>query len=62
MEPVPTASFSAVLVGLSITCMLFGLAWSSFLIFFGGGLLLISLGRMALELRAERESERRVRQ
>ena len=35
-------------------CALFGLAWAKFLLYFGIALIVISLGRLALELRAER--------
>jgi uncharacterized iron-regulated membrane protein len=63
-EPVasPTASLAAVVAGLSIACMLFGTVWATFLIYFGGGMLLLSLGRLTLELRAERASRRRAAQ
>jgi formate hydrogenlyase subunit 3/multisubunit Na+/H+ antiporter MnhD subunit len=57
-EGVPSASLSAALIGLSAACILFGVAWSKFLIYFGAGVLLLSAGRMALELRAERETHR----
>jgi hypothetical protein len=60
-EALPEASVAAVLVGLSIACILFGLVWSEFLIYFGAGVLVLSLGRVALELRTERESVRRLR-
>lgn len=60
-EALPQASLAAVLVGLSIACILFGLVWSGFLIYFGAGVLVLSLGRVALELRTERESVRRLR-
>jgi hypothetical protein len=57
-EALPEASLAAVLVGLSIACILFGIVWSGFLIDFGAGVLVLSIGRLALELRAERESVR----
>ncbi|HEY1511863.1 MAG TPA: hypothetical protein VGF93_22850 [Solirubrobacteraceae bacterium] len=57
-ETVPEASLAAVLAGLSIGCILFGIVWAGFLIYFGAGVLVLSLGRLALELRAERESRR----
>lgn len=60
-EAVPRASLAAVLVALSIACILFGLAWAKFLVFFGAGLLVVSLGRLALELHAERAAVRRAR-
>ena len=60
-EAVPRLSLSAVLVGLSMGCLVFGIAWSKFLVYFGAGLLLASLGRMALEVRAERRSREALR-
>jgi hypothetical protein len=58
IEDVPQASVSAVAIGLSIGCALFGLAWAKFLLYFGIGLLVVSLGRLALELRAEHATRR----
>jgi hypothetical protein len=62
-EAVPQVSLGAVLAGLAIACILFGLAWANFLVYFGAGLLLVSLGRVAVEVRSERmtrrEAERR---
>jgi uncharacterized membrane protein len=57
-ESVPQASLAAVGIGLSVGCALFGLAWARFLLDFGIALFVISLGRLALELRAERASRR----
>jgi hypothetical protein len=59
-EAIPDASFSALLIGLSVACILFGVVWSTFLVYFGAGMLLLSLGRMGLELRAERDTRRRI--
>jgi hypothetical protein len=58
-ESVPQASASAVLVGLSVGCALFGLAWAKFLLDFGIAMLVVSLARLAIETRAERASRRR---
>jgi uncharacterized iron-regulated membrane protein len=58
VEPVPQGSLAAVLIGLSLGSILFGLAWAKFLVFFGFGLLVLSLGRLVLEVRAERASRR----
>ena len=41
-------------------CILFGIVWAGFLIYFGAGVLVLSLGRLALELRAQRKSRREV--
>ncbi|MFZ0383224.1 MAG: hypothetical protein WAL38_35725 [Solirubrobacteraceae bacterium] len=57
-ESVPQASLAAVGIGVSVGCALFGLAWAKFLLDFGIALFVISLGRLALELRAERASRR----
>ena len=57
-ESVPHASLAALGIGISAGCALFGLAWAKFLLYFGIGLFLVSLGRLALELRAERASRR----
>ena len=49
----PGGELRRVLVGLSIACIVFGLVWAGFLIYFGAGVLALSLGRLVLELRAE---------
>jgi uncharacterized membrane protein HdeD (DUF308 family) len=58
-EPLPVASLASVVAGLSIGMILFGLAWSRFLVYFGVAVLLTALGRLAVELRAERVSRER---
>ena len=55
-----TICYLSVLVGLSAGCILFGLVWSMFLVLFGAGMLLVSLARLGLELRAERRARRRL--
>jgi hypothetical protein len=60
-EAVPDGSLAAVIAGLSIACILFGVVWAKFLVFFGAGMLVLSLGRVAIELRSQRESRRRYR-
>jgi hypothetical protein len=57
-EAVPQASVAAVAIGLSVGCALFGLAWSKFLLYFGIGTLVASLGRLAVELHSERTTRR----
>jgi len=57
-ETVPQASLSAMVVGLSVGCALFGLVWAKFLLDFGIALFIVSVGRLALEVRAERASRR----
>ena len=58
-EAIPEGSAAAVIVGLSLGCILFGLAWASFLIWFGAAVLVASLGRLVIELRAEHDSRKR---
>jgi hypothetical protein len=60
IENVPSASLSAMLIGLAAGCALFGLAWAKFLLYFGIGLFVVAVGRMILELRAERATRREV--
>jgi hypothetical protein len=56
LDAVPQASLAAAGIGVSLGCILFGIAWAKFLVDFGVGLLVLSIGRLALELRAERRS------
>jgi hypothetical protein len=60
VENVPAASVSAMAIGLSVGCALFGLVWAKFLLYFGIAMLVASLGRLVVELRAERASRRGV--
>jgi hypothetical protein len=60
-QPLPTASLASVSAGLSVGMILFGLAWAQFLILFGLATLIASLGRLSLEVRAERRDRERVR-
>lgn len=57
---VPEASLGAALVGFALATLMFGFVFGTFLILFGAGLLIASLGRVVLELRAERQSARDV--
>jgi len=59
-EVVPLYSLAAVVIGLSIGCILFGLIWAKFLVYFGAGLLVLAVGRLVLELRAERRTAQRI--
>jgi uncharacterized iron-regulated membrane protein len=59
VEPVPQTSLVAVVMGLSVGCALFGLAWAKFLLYFGIAMFVLSLGRLVVELRAERATRRR---
>ena len=58
-ENVPQMSVAAVMLGLSAGCALFGLAWAKFLLYFGIAMFVVSLGRLAIELRADRATRRR---
>ncbi len=58
-EPVPNASLGAALAGLSVAAILFGFAFGRFPIYFGAGMLVVSLGRIAIEIRAQRRSRAR---
>lgn len=59
VEQVPQISVAAFMLGLSAGCALFGLAWAKFLLYFGIAMFLASLGRLVVELRAERAARRR---
>ena len=61
VEPIPESSTGAVFIGLSVATALFGLAWAKFFLFFGLGMLVMALGRVAVELRSERATSERVR-
>jgi hypothetical protein len=56
LDAVPQASVAAAGIGVSLGCILFGIAWARFLVDFGIGLLVLSIGRLVLEMRAERRS------
>ncbi len=59
-ETVPQTSLAAMLIGLSAGCALFGLAWAKFLLYFGIAMFVVGVGRMAIEVRAERATRRQV--
>lgn len=61
-EAVPAASTGAVFAALSVATIVFGLVWAKFFVYFGAGTLVLSLGRLVIEVRAERITNRRVRQ
>jgi hypothetical protein len=56
LDSVPQASLAAAGIGVSLGCILFGVAWARFLVAFGIGVLVLSIGRLVLEMRAERRS------
>ncbi len=53
---VPELSLGAVGFGVAIATILFGFVWAHFLVYFGAGLAVLSLGRVAVEWRSERRS------
>lgn len=53
---VTTTSVGAAVAGLALAILMFGFVFGSFLIYFGGGLLVLALGRVVVERRAERAS------
>jgi hypothetical protein len=57
-QAVPTASLGAVLVGVSVASIVFGLAFGRFLIYFGAALLIVSAALVARELHDERRERR----
>jgi multisubunit Na+/H+ antiporter MnhC subunit len=58
-EALPSLSVAPVGIALALAAILFGLAFGHFSIYFGCGLMAASLGRLAVELRATRETRRR---
>ena len=59
-ETVPQASLGAVVLALSVASILFGFVFGTFPIYFGAGLLIVSIGRLTIERRAELLTRRRV--
>jgi ribose/xylose/arabinose/galactoside ABC-type transport system permease subunit len=57
-ETVPAASLGAVLVAVAVASIVFGLAFGHFLVYFGAGLLVVSLGMVLREWLAERRQRR----
>jgi multisubunit Na+/H+ antiporter MnhC subunit len=52
----PQASTGAALAALALASIVFGFTFGSFITYFGAGLLLIALGRLVVERRAQRRS------
>jgi Na+/H+-translocating membrane pyrophosphatase len=57
-EAVPTSSLGAVMVAVGFAALMFGLVFGSFLIYFGAGVVIASLGLLAREMRDERRARR----
>jgi energy-converting hydrogenase Eha subunit H len=55
-QALPQASSGAVFSAVGFASIVFGFTFGSFLIYFGGALLIFGLGRIAQELRAEKAS------
>ena len=55
---VPEVSFGAAGAGFALATIVFGLVWGHFLVYFGAGLLVLSLGRLVVEVRSERATVR----
>lgn len=58
---VPSASYAAMLAGLAAGAFAFGFTFGHFPIYFGVGLFIAAVGRLAVELRAERRQVRALR-
>lgn len=56
----PELSLGSALAPFAIASILFGLAFGHFLIYFGAALFVLALGRVSVELRAERRTRRRL--
>jgi hypothetical protein len=61
VEAIPDLSIGAAMAAIALASIGFGLDFGRFLIYFGFGLLALSLGRLGVELRATRESGERYR-
>jgi hypothetical protein len=59
-QALPQASSGAVISALGFASIVFGFTFGSFLIYFGGALLILGVGRLLQELRAQRESAAKV--
>jgi hypothetical protein len=59
-QAVPDVSVGAVVAGLSIGSFAFGFVFGRFFVYFGLGMLVLALGRLAIEVRAQRRSEHAV--
>ena len=55
-EAVPRASFAAAFTAVGLAVLLFGLTFGHFLIYFGAGMILVGLGGLLRELRAQRRA------
>lgn len=60
LEPAPSTSLAAALLGIAIGAMLFGVAFGKFLVLMGAGLWVLAFGRLVVEVRAQRRFVRRM--
>ena len=60
-DAIPMASLGAVLVALAVGSIVFGFAFGRFLVYFGAGLLVVSLGIVVVEVRGQRRARRALR-
>jgi hypothetical protein len=60
-EASPSASFGAVLLAVGVGSLVYGFAFGHFLVYFGAGLIVVSLGILAREQLAQRRALRRWR-
>jgi hypothetical protein len=58
---IPTASYAAVLFALGVAALVYGFAFGHFLVYFGAGLVIVSLGALAREEYLQRRVLRRWR-
>jgi hypothetical protein len=57
-EAVPTSSLGAVMVAVGVAALMFGLVFGRFLVYFGAGVVIASLGQVTREMRDERRARR----
>jgi hypothetical protein len=57
-EAIPTGSFAAMFTAVGLGMLVFGLVFGHFPIYFGAGMIVAGLGRLAIELRAQRRAVR----
>ena len=60
-ETVPQNSSGAAIAALAFASIVFGFTFSSFLVYFGAALMVIALGRIAVERQAQRRTLERTR-
>ena len=60
LEPAPSTSLAAALLGIAIGAMLFGAVFGQFLVYMGAGLWLLAFGRLIVEVRSQRRFVKRL--